>query len=214
MSIKFNQAELVAELKAYADDLNNKPMASASEYDNADTLVVVVDMIKGFCTTGMLASPRSNSVAMPIKKMLDLLPKTKRAFFRDCHGADATEFNFFPSHCTGDIESELVDELKGVDNLDIPKNSTNGFFELIKKIPNVLDYKNVLIVGVCTDICVMQFALTLRAYANENNAKTNIVSFTDYVETYSMPTHNGELMNICSLKLLEQSGVKLFKAVK
>lgn len=213
MNFNFENEKLFSDLKNYADELENKEAIDASSLDTDETLLVIVDMIKGFCVSGALASTRSGEISPNVADLINKLPKAKLAFIRDCHSADAVEFNAFPSHCTGDEESELVDELKNFSGIDIPKNSTNGFFALSKAVPNLTDYKNIVVVGVCTDICVMQLALSLRAYINETNKLTDVVTFIDCVETYDAPWHSGDLSNIASMKLMEQSGVKVYKTL-
>ena len=57
---------------------------------------------------------------------------------------------------------KVVDELLDIKNFEIiPKNSTNGFFAIDINILNDID--NVVVVGDCTDICIYQFVVTLKA---------------------------------------------------
>jgi nicotinamidase-related amidase len=95
----------------------------------------------------------------------------------------------------------------------MPKNSTNGFFMLSSRMPDLSYYANIIVAGVCTDICVMQLALTLRAHLNEINSSANVITFTDCVETYDSPVHNGALSNLFAMKFMEQAGVQVFKCI-
>ncbi len=215
MKIRFNEKEAAREINCYKIELDAKPALMAKTVDSESTLLIIVDMINGFCKKGALSSPRLLEAAAPIRILAETLPRAKKVFFRDCHNEKkAVEFKWFPPHCHTAEESAVVDELRGITGgIDIPKNSTNGFFMLTNRIPDLTFYTNIIIVGVCTDICVMQLALTLRAHLNEINSAANVITFTDCVETYDSPVHNGELSNLFALKFMEQAGIQVFKNV-
>jgi len=213
MEITFDEKQVAKELNCLKIELNAKPDLLATSLNDKSTLVLIVDMINGFCKTGALASPRCDAVTPKVKALLEKLPNATLAFIRDEHKLDAIEFKSFPPHCHNKEESSLVKELKGFNGIDIPKNSTNAFFKLKEKIANLSAFKNVVVIGVCTDICVMQLALTLRTYFNEVDATSNVLVITDCVETYDAPWHNANLSNLFSLKFLEQAGVQLFKSL-
>ena len=197
-------------LEDFVDELKQKSAFDAAGFNHEKTLVIIVDMIVGFCFEGALASPRNKAVIAPIKKLLDTLPKSQKVFVRDCHSKDAGEFQFFPSHCCNEKESALVPELQKYEGIDLPKNSTNGFFELAKKVSDLAKFDNIVVVGVCTDICVLQLALSLRAYLNESDAKTTVSTIISCIETYDAPWHNAELYNLMAVKLMEQAGVAVY----
>ncbi|MCL2061553.1 MAG: isochorismatase family protein [Firmicutes bacterium] len=214
MRLQFNEKEAARELGCYKIEVDAKPDLMVKTIDNENTLCIVVDMINGFCKSGNLASPRLADVIRPVRELLQKLPNAQKAFIRDCHSANETaEFKWFPPHCHTKKESALADELKGFGGIDIPKNSTNGFFALMSRIPELNKYANMIVVGVCTDICVMQLALSLRAYLNENNSHANVITFTDCIDTYHSPVHNAELSNLFALRFMEQAGVQVFKNV-
>lgn len=215
MEIKFDEKEVAKELNCYKIEFNAKPNLMANALNNHSTLVLVVDMINGFCKKGALASERCEGIIAPIKDLLLKLPKAQHVFIRDEHAEDAIEFKSFPPHCHNKDESSVVKELKefAKNAIDVAKNSTNAFFALGNKVANLGGFANILLVGVCTDICVMQLALTLRTYFNEINSPANVTVITDCVETYDAPGHNANLSNLFSLKFLEQAGVQLFKSL-
>ena len=99
MEIRFDEKEAARKLNCYKIELNAKPDLMAKTVNNENTLVLVLDMLNGFCNTGALASPRAKAVIAPIKNMLEKLPLAKKAFLRDCHGKDAAEFKWYPPHC-------------------------------------------------------------------------------------------------------------------
>ncbi|WP_343095321.1 hypothetical protein [Clostridioides difficile] len=121
----------------------------------------------------------------------------------------------YPVHCLeNDIESELVDELKSIENLQIlPKNSTNGFFALENLDFDNID--NIIIVGDCTDICIYQFAITLKSYFNQHNIEKNIVVPMNLVDTYDIPNvHPAEILNLVFFNSMIQNGVNVLKEIR
>ena len=213
MNLRFDEKEAARALNCYKIELNAKPDLMAVAINSDKTLCLIVDMINGFCKTGALASPRLAAVTAPVRAVLEALPNAKKVFVRDCHAKNSMEFKWFPPHCHTGKESAVISELAGISGTDVAKNSTNGFFALHSKIPDLNTFTNIVIVGVCTDICVMQLSLTLRAYLNESNAPTNIITFTDALETYDSPVHSAELSNLFALKFMEQAGIQVFKNI-
>ena len=191
-------------------EVNNKPTLMRKTLAGKKVMLVVVDMVKGFCDSGALSSERCRSVIPAVTKVIGQLPDADRVFVCDKHTGGSAEFKYFPHHCEGE-ESELVDELSKIRGLRVEKNSTDAFVQLLGARSNLLDYDAVVITGVCTDICVLQLALSVRAYISEFNAHGNVIVLTDAVETYDSPTHNADLYNMMALKLMEQSGIMVFK---
>ncbi|MDE7395127.1 MAG: cysteine hydrolase [Clostridiales bacterium] len=210
MEISFDERELASTLLCGQLEMNNKPVLMRASLTGKKTMLVVVDMIKGFCEKGALADPRCKAIAPAISGLIRSLPDADLIFVRDCHTQRSTEFSAFPPHCT-DKESELIGEFSHFRGTDVPKNSTNAFVQLLGARSNLLEYDNVIVTGVCTDICVLQLALSVRAYMSEFNGHGNVVVFTDTVETYDAPTHNADFYNMTALKLMEQAGVQVFK---
>ena len=210
MKIAFDERELCSALLCGQIEVNNKPTLMKKTLLGKKTMLAVVDMVKGFCEEGALSSARCKLVAPEINKIAEMLPDADRVFIRDCHNEHSVEFDYFPKHCVGK-ESELISEINPSGGLDVRKNSTNAFIQLLGARNNLLDYDNIIVTGVCTDICVMQLALSVRAYISEFNGNGNVVVLTDAVETYDSPTHNADLYNMMAIKLMEQSGVLVFK---
>lgn len=212
MRIAFDERELARTLLCGQIEMNNKPTLLSKTLSGTHNMLVVVDMVKGFCVSGALADPRMAEIAPTILHYTELLPSAQKVIVRDCHAEQSAELKYFPPHCIGK-ESERIPLFKHLDGIEVKKNSTNAFVPLVEACGNLLEYDNILVTGVCTDICVLQLALSLRAYISERNGKGNVVVFTDAVETYDSPTHNADLYNMTALKLMEQSGVLLFKTL-
>lgn len=185
------------------------------------TALFVVDMVVGFVYSGALSSPR---VAEIVNNIAELNKKTKgynKVFFLDNHEKDSQEFKFFPSHCVeGTEEAELIPELKTEDSEGhthyIKKNSTNafhskGFKNWLQKYENQIE--NFIITGCVTDICVLQFALSLKSYFNEHNIDKKIIVPANCVETYDGGSHDGNLLNIFALYNMHTSGIEIIDKI-
>lgn len=187
------------------------------------TSLIVVDMVVGFVHSGIMSSPRVAAIVNNIVELNELTSNFKKVFFMDAHEEDAQEFNSYPIHCVkGTQEADLIPELKtkysdGPNATYVNKNSTNGFVSnefqtWLKKNEDQVD--NYIIVGCVTDICVMQLALSLKAYFNENNKNKRIIVPINSVETYDSDSHDGELMNLFALYNMHINGIEIVENIK
>ncbi len=204
-------------IKKIEEELKGK-IIELSSLDKEKTALFVVDMVNGFVYSGALASSR---VADKVQNIVDLnksMKGYKKVFFLDTHDENSLEFRSFPMHCIkGEKEAELIPELKtedseGEETFYIEKNSTNGFHaegfkNWLKKYEDKVD--NYIITGCVTDICVLQFSLTLKSYFNENNKEKRIIVPANAVETYSGGTHDGDVINLFSLYNMHTSGIEI-----
>jgi nicotinamidase-related amidase len=187
--------------------------------------VFVVDMIKGFCEVGAMSDIRITDIIPNIEKLLTLPSQVKEAiFFIDAHEEDAIEFNSFPKHCVkGTEEAEIVDALQpyvtSLDNV-IYKNSTNGFHELQTYQEEILQHptsiKEIIISGCCTDICVFQFALTLKTWLNAKDIAMRVIIPVDCVDTYDSGNdyHEAVRFNEMALTLMGQAGIEIVEKIE
>ncbi|OPJ63555.1 isochorismatase family cysteine hydrolase [Clostridium oryzae] len=191
-----------------------------NELDMNMTVLVVVDMVRGFMYEGALASPRVISIIPKIMELVNKCDKADKIFFADCHKENSVEFKSYPKHCIENTsEVELAEELKqaAADNKNIHiiyKNSTNGFHapdfqKWLSQNKEKID--NYIVVGCVTDICCLQFTLTLNSYFNEYNLKKRIIVPENGVETYDFGVHNGELMNMFALYNMKINGIEIVK---
>ena len=205
---------ILMEFEVLQKNLDNLPIENLADYDLSKTALFIVDINNGFAKEGALYSDRIKSLITPIYEFVKPLEEklNKIIAFTDTHDKNSVELNSYPEHCLVDTEEcKVVDELLNIKNLEIiPKNSTNGFFAMDVNILDDID--NVVVVGDCTDICIYQFAVTLKAYFNEKNINKNIVVPMNLVDTYDIPfVHPGDLLNIVFLNSMVQNGVKLIK---
>lgn len=202
------------------NEINGLPTMSLSDFAPEKTAMIVVDVVNGFIREGAMASPLVEDIIPAVAKLMDKCNKAEIPVvaFADCHKEDCSEFASFPPHCIENTsESELVDELKKVGGYFLmKKNSTNGFHEKIFKqclIQNPTT-NTFIVVGDCTDICVMQFCLTLKTWYTQQNRNIDIYIPVNAVETYDAPGHDADFMNIAAYKLMKDSGIKFVKEIK
>lgn len=208
---KFMAESLLALEKIYNDI---EKLKSFNLDDGSRVGLIIIDMVNGFVKEGLMASPRIKSIIEPILEIKAICDEKGASVVAlcDCHLEDSVEFLSYPKHCVkGTNESEIIDELKGV--YAINKNSTNGFLEdeFIKWLGH--DKDTFIVVGDCTDICVKQFAITLKTWFNMNNRMSKVVVPINAVETYDSDCHNAELINVMSIYDMMQSGIDVVKNI-
>ena len=179
-------------------------------------LLIVVDMINGFINEGLLHDKKINDIIPACSKHIaDFISEGQEIIaFCDAHSESSKEFRAFPPHCLqGSNESELVAPLKQFEDKMqlIFKNSTNGFFAPgFKPYKERLgDYNKILIVGCCSDICVLQLALSLQAYCNENNYDCEIQVDVAACETFEIDGHSRRDYNELAFNLMANAGITL-----
>lgn len=203
-------------LSSQAEALPVLPLSSLSP---DSTLLVICDMVEGFADHGALSSPRVRKLASPIAALLTRCNAAgiPTVAFADTHPADAAEFERYPVHCVaGTDECEIVAELKTVGGYTVvEKNSTNGM--LTDAFPAYLEENpqrtTILLCGCCTDICVLQFALTLKAYGDHRNRPYRIIVPDALTDTFDGDGHHGETFHNLALLLMRQAGVETIKEV-
>ncbi|NEQ37371.1 MAG: isochorismatase family protein [Okeania sp. SIO3I5] len=157
------------------------------------TGLVVVDVLNGFCTVGYgpIAPQEPDE---QISTMVSESDRLARCFvekglpvltFLDTHEPGKPEPPY-PTHCEkGSGEEKLVPELEWLENHPlatlVTKDCINGFIGSINGDTghNILldwisDWKleALLVVGICTDICVMDFVITMLSARNHGLSPT------------------------------------------
>lgn len=207
-------------LIALYDMIHSLHSLKIGSLENKVTALVIVDMINGFVRKGALSSTRIEKIVPEIVRLSRLCSgkDIKQIAFADAHGEVSPEFGSYPVHCLkGTEESELISEIKNIKEIElIHKNSTNGFIE--DKFQKWLDtnnnIKNFIVVGDCTDICIMQFTLSLKTYFNMRNMDAEIIVPVNAVETFELGPHNGDLMNAFALFAMSGSGIRLISHIE
>ncbi len=183
------------------------------------TMHIIVDMINGFVKEGALSSKEVLSINRDIadftRKCRELqIPNVALA---DRHTENSVEFDTYPVHCLeGSEESKLTDEIAEADETIcvFGKNSTNGYLE--QDFRNMLvdsDKTTFIITGDCTDMCVIQLALTLKADLNRRNIKSRVIVPYELTATCSLPEHEPELAEIMALYVMKMNGIEIVKNI-
>ncbi len=153
-------------------------------------VVLVIDMLAGFCTRGNLCSPRYAPVVERLSAYLEQAERdgARLVFLADTHTPDDPEFRMFPPHCVeGSGEEEVVPELSrfAARGTLVRKHSYSGFFGTsLADVLERLAPRTVVVTGVCTDICVLHTVAGLRVRGYD------VVVREDLVETYDAPGHD------------------------
>lgn len=204
--------------------------------------LVFVDILKGFCETGPLASQRVGEMVQPVaelaSQLLDRgLPDENLIFLNDHHPPDAVEFQIFAPHCIrGSVEAEVMEPLRAMQQRPgaktFLKNATNGlfgtdadglrFFEWLEQV-FAKGESVFIVVGDCTDLCIYQNAMAIRLLANEKNAQTHVIVPQSHVRTYNLPVeqamqlgvlaHDADLLELVFLYHMKMNGVDVVSTV-
>lgn len=206
--------KIIKELNLLPIELKSLPLKN--------TALIVVDMVVGFVEEGILSSPRVKDMAVNLLNLNNKTNGYRKVYFVDSHNEDAEELKNYPTHCIANTkEEELIDELKEAviqdDNIKvIKKNSTNGFHVPEFKIwlDEVVDkVDNFIIVGCVTDICVLQLSLSLKTYFNQINLSKRVIVPANCVETFDMPGHSGNEMNLFALANMKSNGIEIVSEI-
>ena len=185
--------------------------------------IMVVDMIHGFITEGALHDERIMEIVPNIQELIRSFANNKETdyvIFEDAHSENSVEFKSFPPHCLkGTKESKTIptiaQEMNGVLGYSqiVDKNSTNGFYRYLEdfdKTP-VESHREYVIVGCCSDICVLHLALSLKTYLNEEDFDSKVIVLEDCISTFDAPNHNAEEVSNMALTMMKIAGIEVMK---
>lgn len=185
------------------------------DLDQSKTALIVIDMVNGFVKEGALSSNRVYDLIPEIVSIVENLPQSNKVFFLDSHTKDSKEFDSYPIHCLeGTKEELLIDELDNLidsNSLKIKKNSTNGAIEdlFLKWLDKNSHIENFIITGCITEVCVMQFALTLKGLLNKDNKNGRLIVPMNAVDTFHSPEHDATIINYFALSNMKQNGIEV-----
>lgn len=216
--LNMTNESILTSVKRMASSIDESPILALESLPVHETAIIIVDMINGFAKEGALSSPRVEALIHPLEKLLKTSAGMKKVFLCDRHPEGTAEFDsYLPHAIEGTSEALIVEELYALSDEHssvIFKNSTNGMMS--KAMQHYVSahenqIKNWIIVGDCTDICILQFALSLKTYFNEMNMKRDVIVPVNLVDTYelALTNHYAELLNTFALFNLQQNGIKL-----
>lgn len=214
--------------------------------DDVKTGLVLIDIVNGFCTVGAgnLAPQKHDE---QIAGMVDESVKFANLFcekkwpifaFLDCHHPNIPEHPY-PPHCImGTHEAELVPSLKWLENepnvIIRRKDCIDGFIgSLDRDGSNVFvnwvksnEIKVVLVLGICTDICVLDFVCSALSARNHRilSPLEDVIVYSRGCATYDLPVHVAksikgalahpqELMHHIGLYMAKGRGAKIVSEV-
>ena len=211
--------------------------------------LIIVDEVNGFATVGAgnLAPQVPNEQVSVMVSETDRLARsfTKQAMpvlaFLDTHDSGKPQPPY-PPHCErGTGEEELVPELKWLEKEPhatlVRKDCINGFIGSFQPDGSnaVIDWvkennvANVLVVGICTDICVMDFVLTLLSARNHGMLPglKEVLVYDKGCSTYNLPrnvveeiglplsaSHPQDLTHYMGLYFMASRGAQLVESVQ
>lgn len=185
------------------------------DFKDIKKLLINVDMVNGFVKTGAMADPYiQHIIPEHIRLMKQIGDDGAIAIIKDTHKENCREFKRYPVHCVeGTEEAELADELKQFekDAIVYEKNSTSTIYaeNFLNDIDKMINLEEVIIIGCCTDICVLNLAIPLQNYFDQKDRNVVITIPKNAVETYDAPNHNRDEYNKMAFKLMEQAGINL-----
>lgn len=210
--------------------------------------LVIVDEVNGFASVGHgnMAPPQENP---QVTRMVEETNRLARAFTEsdwpilallDSHEPGKPEPPY-PPHCEiGSGEENLVPALSWLENdanvTLVRKDCINGFVGAIADdgTNRVVEWANrhglarLLVVGICTDICVMDFVLTMLSARNHSLMPTveDIMVFESGCATYDLPldvarsaglgdtaAHPQDVTHYMGLYFMASRGARLIDAV-
>lgn len=177
--------------------------------------VYLIDMVEGFVNTGAMANLLYNELVPEQEKVLNYFKQDGESInlIGEWHDVDATEFINYPPHCIKNtLEANFIPEfLKYMDYVNTRvyhKNSINGMLndKLRQDIINMKNLREAVFMGVCEDLCVMDFVRTYARFMDEINHKVNIYVVENGVDTFDSPNHNRLEWKNIARKVMEQAG--------
>ncbi len=149
----------------------------------------MVDMLRGFLEKGnpLFCGEEARRIIPCVQELLrrEIAKGSTIFYLVDTHDPDDLEFQMFPRHCVrGTEETEIIPELAEFPGEKIPKNRYSGFFNtnLAERLEE-LGAEELVVVGVCTDICVMH------TVADARNRDYPVTVYADCVATFDPQMH-------------------------
>jgi nicotinamidase-related amidase len=174
-------------------------------------------MVNGFVKEGTLAAPSIGRIIPRQKELLNealVNSDIGLVFIRDSHTPDAIEFNTYPSHClAGSLESEVIAELKEFEKYSLVylKNSTNLIFapNIQQDLLSLDKLERVRLMGCLSEVCVLNGAIGLRTFFDQNNKNVDVLVHRDAIDTYDAANHNANMITEKAISDMKSNGIKI-----
>ena len=158
--------------------------------------VLVVDTLVGFLEEGhnLYCGDDARKIIPGIRSLVEEELRLGSTVFFVCdnHDPNDLEFKMFPVHCVrGTEETNVVRELADLPGTVIPKRRYSAFFDtdLADRL-EALKPEKLIVVGVCTDICVMHTT------ADARNRDYEVEIPVDCVASFDRGAHEAALRHM------------------
>ena len=187
-------------------------MTNLEEYKKA---LYIIDMNNGFVNFGAMANPGYNNLVPEQLKLVEKVRKEKGLvnFVLEGHDKDALEFKTYPAHCVlgtpeADLIPELIDEQAKENTRTYYKNCINGMLNrnLQDDINRLKKLREVIVAGVCTDLCVFDFTRTYLRYLDQINKDVKLFVVKNATDTFDAPGHDRNEWTNMAYKFMQQAG--------
>lgn len=186
--------------------------------EEIEVLLLVVDMVEGFTRIGNMSNPYMTKIIGEVVRLVNYFLDNGYAVAatKEAHSPDSVEFNDYPNHCEeGTEEARLVAELIPFEPkmMIYEKNSTCVAVapEFIEDLKHMKKLKKVIVVGGCTDICLMQAAIPVKCLFNQLNQNVEVIVPENAVDTYDAPNHGRDEWNEMAFRFMKQAGIQIVK---
>ena len=175
----------------------------------------IIDMNNGFVNFGAMANPEYNNLVPEQLKLINKFRKENELvnFILEGHDEDALEFKTYPKHCVlGTDEALLIPELIGEQDKDNTKtyykNCINGMLNrnLQDDIKRLEKLREIVVAGVCTDLCVFDFVRTYLRYLDQINKEAKLFVVRNATDTFDAPGHSRLEFSDMAYKFMQQAG--------
>lgn len=159
--------------------------------------LIIVDMLRGFMEPGfpLYCGGEAREIIPKVVAVAEsaVESNTKVFHLRDRHRPYHPEMKIFPPHCMiGTVEANEIDELYGLYPFDIPKTTIDGFYKTILD-DSIGCYKETVVVGVCTDICIFMLVMGLLIRGHK------VIVLSDCVASFDKGKHEFMLKHMADL---------------
>ena len=195
-------------------------MENLNKYEKA---IYIIDMNNGFVNFGAMANLKYNDLVPEQLKLINKIRKEQGLvnFILEGHNDSALEFNTYPKHCVlGTDEAKLIPELiKEQDKEDTKtyyKNCINGMLnrDLQDNIKELKRLKEIVVAGVCTDLCVMDFARTYLRYLDQIDKQARLFVVRNATDTFDAPEHDRNEWTDIAYKVMAQAGAIIVENIE
>ena len=169
--------------------------------------LLVIDMIVGFLDPEKPLYV-DHEAARIVSRVEELIIREKDkgsnvVFVADNHDPDDLEFQMFPKHCVrGTDETDVIHQLAPYVEEVLQKRRYSAFFDTdLEQRLGILGTDELILCGVCTDICVMHTA------ADSRNRDITVEVISDAVASFNQSAHNyaiEHMRDILGVRIIEQ----------